>query len=99
MGFGWGDAFVAALFIAASFKSAIADWNVVSTGSMEPTIVKGNRIFVNKLAYDLKIPYTIHCIARMAQTRCGGDIFVFYSPVDDTRLVKRVVGLFVDKFP
>ena len=39
-----------ALVIATSFKSAVADWNVVPTGSMKPTIVEGDRIFVNKLA-------------------------------------------------
>ena len=40
------------------FRSALADWNVVPTGSMKPTIVEGDRILVNKLAYDLKIPLT-----------------------------------------
>ena len=41
-----------------SFRSAIADWNDVPTGSMKPTILIGDRIFVNKLAYDLKLPFT-----------------------------------------
>src|SRR5256885_14294367 len=41
-----------------SFRSAIADWNVVPTGSMKPSIIEGDRIFVNKLAYDLKVPFT-----------------------------------------
>jgi signal peptidase I len=55
---GWGYPLFIAILIATSFKSAIADWNIVPTGSMKPTIVEGDRIFVNKLAYDLKIPYT-----------------------------------------
>ena len=37
------------------FRSALADWNVVPTGSMKPTIVEGDRILVNKLAYDFKV--------------------------------------------
>jgi signal peptidase I len=35
------------VLIATSFKSAIADWNIVPTGSMKPTILEGDRIFVN----------------------------------------------------
>src|SRR6476661_5105209 len=49
---------VVMLVVLFSFRSAVADYNVVPTGSMKPTIIEGDRIFVNKLAYDLKIPFT-----------------------------------------
>lgn len=89
---GWGYSIFIALIIATSFKSAIADWNVVPTGSMKPTILEGDRVFVNKLAYDLKIPYTtVHIAEWDAPHR--GEIIVFYSPADGKRLVKRVVGI------
>jgi signal peptidase I len=74
------------------FRSSVADWYVVPTGSMKPTIVEGDRIFVNKLAYDIKIPFTLISLATW-DTPERGDIVVFDSPVDDQRLVKRVVGL------
>src|ERR1043166_4546174 len=61
-------------------------------GSMKPTILEGDRIFVNKLAYDLKVPFTTWHLAQWANPQ-RGDIVVFYSPHDETRLVKRVVGL------
>jgi len=89
---GWGCSIFIALIIATSFKSAIADWNIVPTGSMKPTIVEGDRVFVNKLAYDLKIPYTTWRIADWREPQ-RGEIVVFYSPADNKRLVKRVVGL------
>ena len=89
---GWVCTIFIALLIATSFKSAIADWNVVPTGSMKPTIVEGDRIFINKLAYDLKIPYTTLHIAEWADPK-RGDIVVFYSPSDGKRLVKRIVGI------
>lgn len=89
---GWGYSILVALLIATSFKSAIADWNDVPTGSMTPTILAGDRIFVNKLAYDLKVPYTTLHIAEWGRPE-RGDIVVFYSPVNGQRLVKRVVGL------
>jgi signal peptidase I len=89
---GWGCSIVIALLIATSFKSAIADWNHVPTGSMKPTILEGDRIFVNKLAYDLKIPYTTVHLACWNDPK-RGDIVVFFSPADGKRLVKRVVGV------
>jgi signal peptidase I len=72
--------------------SAIADWNDVPTGSMNPTILAGDRIFVNKLAYDLRISFTTWRLAHWDNPR-RGEIVVFFSPVDGTRLVKRVIGV------
>lgn len=89
---GWLGSILVAVILATSFKSAIADWNEVPTGSMKPTIVEGDRIFVNKLAYDLKIPYTRFHLSVWGDPQ-RGDIVVFHSPADGTRLVKRVVGV------
>ena len=89
---GWLGSILIAILIATSFKSAVADWYVVPTGSMKPTIVEGDRIFTNKLAYDLKVPYTRWRIASWDDPK-RGDIVVFHSPADGKRLVKRVVGL------
>ena len=74
-----------------SVRSVIADWNVVPTGSMKPTIIEGDRIFVNKLAYDLKVPFTTIHLAKWSDPK-RGEIVVFDSPKDGTRLVKRVVA-------
>jgi signal peptidase I len=75
-----------------SLRSSLADWNDVPSGSMQPTILVGDRILVNKLAYDLKVPFTTRHLAEWSNPQ-RGDIVVFYSPHDGTRLVKRVVGL------
>ena len=88
----WWFSILAAVVVATSIKSAVADWNDVPTGSMEPTILIGDRILVNKLAYDLKLPYTTVHLATWANPR-RGDIVVFYSPADGKRLVKRIVGI------
>ena len=80
------------LLIGFSLRSSLADWNDVPTGSMRPTILEGDRILVNKLAYDLKVPFTTWHIAEWSSPQ-RGDIAVFYSPHDGQRLVKRVVGL------
>ena len=75
-----------------SFRSAVADWNDVPTGSMNPSILPGDRVFVNKLAYDLKVPFTTIRIMRWSQPE-RGDTVVFHSPADELLLVKRVVAI------
>ncbi|KPK52966.1 MAG: hypothetical protein AMS22_08165 [Thiotrichales bacterium SG8_50] len=73
-------------------RSAIADWNHVPTGSMKPTIVEGDLIFVDRLAYDLKVPFTTWHIAEWDDPK-RGEIVVFFSPANGDRLVKRVIGV------
>jgi signal peptidase I len=82
------------LFIAVMvvFRSAIADWNQVPSGSMKPSILIGDRIVVDKLAYDLRIPFTLLRLARWSEPH-RGDVVTFPSPRDETLYVKRVIGL------
>ncbi len=87
----WGRLVLLIVSITA-FRSAIADWNDVPTGSMEPTILVGDRIFVNKVAYDLKVPYTTKHVVQWGNPS-RGDIVVFFSPENGKRLVKRVIGI------
>ncbi|HEV7764323.1 MAG TPA: signal peptidase I [Thermoanaerobaculia bacterium] len=84
--------FLLMILIVSSLRSALADWNDVPTGSMKPTIQEGDRVVVNKLAYDLKIPFTTIKIFGWDDPK-RGDIVVLFSPVDGVRLVKRVVAL------
>src|SRR2546421_1934904 len=84
--------FLAMLLVISSPPSPFADWNDVPTGSMKPTIEEGDRVVVNKLAYDLKVPFTTIEIWKWDDPK-RGDIVVLFSPVDGTRLVKRVVAI------
>jgi signal peptidase I len=88
----WIKTLLIVVLVVGGFRSAIADWNDVPTGSMKPTILEGDRIVVNKLAYDLKVPFTSWRVVRWARP-ARGDIVVLFSPADGKRLVKRVVGL------
>ena len=74
------------------FRSAVADWNDVPTGSMKPTIVEGDRIFINKMAYDIRVPFTHISLVRLAEPQ-PNDIIIFDSVAADKRLVKRVIGV------
>jgi signal peptidase I len=80
------------VFVVIPVKSSLADWNWVPTGSMNPTILEGDLIYVNKMAYDLRIPLTMHRLAKWSDPK-RGDIVICFSPEDGIRLVKRVIGL------
>jgi signal peptidase I len=74
------------------FKSSLAEWNYIPSASMSPSLLPGDLVWVNKLAYDLKVPFTTWHLAEWGDPR-RGDVAVFSSPDDGTRLVKRVIGL------
>ena len=74
------------------FRSSFADWSDVPTGSMKPTILEGDRITINKMAYDIRIPLSHISLIKIADP-ARGDIIVFDSHAADKRLVKRVIGL------
>lgn len=73
-------------------RTAIADWNPVPSGSMRPTILEGDVVFVNRVAYDLKLPLTDVSLLRLGEPQ-RGDIVTFSSPTDGTRLIKRISAL------
>jgi len=74
------------------FKSAIGDISSISGASMQPTLLDGDKVWLNKLAYDIKIPFTEISLASIADPK-RGDIVVFDSKKAKKRLVKRIVGL------
>ena len=74
------------------FRTAVADWNPIPSGSMRPTILEGDVVLVNRLAYDFKIPLTDVAVASFADPR-RGDIVTFSSPKDGTRLIKRIAAI------
>jgi signal peptidase I len=88
----WVRPFALFFLVMAPLRSAVVDWNWVPSGSMKPTIMVGDMVFVNKLAYDLKIPFTTTHLSTWANP-ARGDVAVLFSPKDGTRLVKRVIGL------
>lgn len=75
-----------------AFRSSFADHYYVPSGSMEPTLVSGDRVLVDKSAYAVRIPFSQIEIARTANVQ-RGDVVMFDSPLDGTRLIKRVVAI------
>lgn len=82
---------VSALFLL--FASTSVAWSyVVPTGSMEQTVLVGDHILVDKLAYSK--PGAISRYLLPYEEPKHGDIIVFQYPVDpNTTLVKRLIGV------
>lgn len=84
------------VFLMFATRSSFADWYLVPTGSMKPTIVEGDRILVNKMAYRLELPFSDISLMETGSP-ARGDIVVFNSQAANNRLVKRLIGLPGDK--
>jgi signal peptidase I len=80
------------LLLTMGFRSAWADWVRVPTGSMNPTVLEGDRLLLNKHAYGLRLPFTRLRLTAGAEP-ARGDVIVFDSPADGQSLVKRVVAI------
>ncbi len=83
----------ATVLVLGTFRSAVADWLHVPTGSMLPSIVEGDRIFVNKMAYDVRVPFTRISVSRRDEPEAGEVVLVRSPEEEGTRLVKRVIGV------
>ena len=82
-----------ALIIALAVRSSVVQAFWVPSGSMLPTIQIGDHIFVNKLAYAVRLPLLGTEVMKVGDLQ-RNDIVVFVSPVDrSTDLIKRVIAI------
>lgn len=73
-------------------RTALADWNPIPSASMRPTLLEGDVVLVNRVAYGLKVPLTDIEVLRLGEPR-RGDVVTFNSPQDGVRLIKRLVAV------
>src|SRR5215213_3023233 len=92
---------VIALFLGS--RQLLAEAYRIPSGSMEPSLLVGDWLFVNKLRFGPHIPFTSHSLPGYAGPK-RGDVTVFISPPQDVTirispdevtptLVKRIVGV------
>jgi len=77
-------------------RSSLANHYYVPSGSMEPTLLPGDRVVVDMRAYGLRVPFTQWALWDGAAP-ARGDVVVFRSPADGIRLIKRVVAVGGDR--
>lgn len=73
-------------------RSSLADHYVVPTSSMEYTLMPGDRVLVNKLAYGFRTPFLGWKITDGTRP-ARGEVVVFDSPETGKRLIKRIVAI------
>ena len=74
-------------------RTFIAEATVIPTGSMEKTILVGDHVFLNKLLYGPRIPYTNLRIPPLKHVY-RQDIVAFHYPRNPSVMfVKRVIGV------
>jgi len=82
-----------AVLIALFIRAFIVQAFKIPSSSMEPTLLVGDHILVNKFIYGIRIPYTNIKFFRYNKPR-RGDIIVFIFPKDRSKdFIKRVIGL------
>ena len=84
------------LLLMAAARDSLANHYHVPSGSMEYTLQIGDRVAVDMRAYGLRLPFTeVELIETGTPQR--GDIALFDSPRDGTRLIKRVAAVAGDQ--
>lgn len=78
-----------ALFIRAFVVQAFE----IPSSSMEPTLLIGDYLLINKFTYGIRIPYTDFKFFQFKKPR-RGDVIVFIFPLDPSKdFIKRVIGI------
>ena len=86
------EPFVVAVLIALFIRTFVVQAFEIPSSSMEPTLLIGDYLLVNKFAYGIRIPYTNSKFFQFKKPR-RGDVIVFIFPLDRSKdFIKRVLG-------
>jgi signal peptidase I len=93
----YGEALFIALILAMFIRAFLAQAFSIPSGSMQPTLLVGDYLLVNKFIYGIRNPFTNRVLIPLSQPH-RGDVVVFIFPQDQTKdYIKRVIGLPGDK--
>jgi signal peptidase I len=93
---GWGSMALAVL-AALTIRWLFLEAYVIPSGSMFPSLLKNDHIFVNKMVYGVRFPFSENWMVKFNEPQ-RGEVIVFKYPKDmSTFFIKRVVGVPGDK--
>jgi signal peptidase I len=93
----YAEAFATAIILALIIRAFIIQAFKIPSGSMEPTLLVGDHILVNKFIYGTHIPFTNDVVLPLRPPK-RDDVVVFEYPKDESiDFIKRVIGLPGDK--
>lgn len=84
------------LGLLAAARDTLANHYQVPSGSMQHTLMPGDRVVVDMRAYGVRLPFTSVELLHTGQPQ-RGDVAVFNSPQDGTRLIKRIAAVGGDR--
>lgn len=73
-------------------RSSFANHYHVPSGSMQPNLQPGDRVAVDMRAYGWRLPFSSRDLIEVRDP-APGEVVVFSSPEDGTRLIKRLVAV------
>ena len=83
---------IVAVLIALFIRTFVVQAFKIPSSSMEPTLLVGDYILVNKFIYGFRIPYTDTKYFQFKKPK-RGDVIVFIFPLDPSKdFIKRVIG-------
>jgi len=89
----YAEAAIIAVLLALFIRTFVVQAFKIPSGSMEPTLLVGDHILVNKFIYGVKLPFVRKTIIPIHQPR-RNDVIVFIYPKDPSKdFIKRVIGL------
>lgn len=87
------EAIVIAVVLALFIRTFIVQAFKIPSGSMEPTLLIGDHILVNKFIYGITLPFTEKKIFQFRKP-LQGDVIVFIFPEDPGKdFIKRVIAV------
>jgi signal peptidase I len=87
------EAAVIAVLLALFIRTFVVQAFKIPSGSMEPTLLIGDHILVNKFTYGIKVPFLRTTLVELGSPE-RNDVVVFIYPVDKSKdFIKRVIGL------
>jgi len=93
----YAEAFAIALLLALFIRTFVVQAFKIPSSSMEPTLLVGDHILVNKFIYGVKLPFVRNTIIPVSEPE-RGDVIVFIYPEDPSKdFIKRVIGVGGDK--
>ena len=91
----YGEALIIAFVLAMIIRFFMVQAYQIPSGSMLDTLLIGDRLLVNKISYNVKVPFTDKVLIRLGEPEFG-DVVVFTTPDPEqpgADYIKRVVGV------
>ena len=88
----YAESLIIAALIALVVRSFVVQAFKIPSSSMEPTLLIGDHLLVNRLSYVVKVPFTDIVLLHLGKPD-RGDVVVFRYPEDRTKdFIKRVIA-------